>query len=72
MTMKPGATGKFPLGPMTPSDEGELVIAISIYGGNVKIDFGKPVAWLGFPPAMAIEFANKIIKKAEEAKKQFS
>jgi len=60
-----GATGKFPDGKISAGDEGEIAIQIaSATGGYVHIEFGKPVAWLAMPRAIAIEFANMILEKA--------
>jgi hypothetical protein len=36
--------------------------------GNVRVDFGKPVAWFAFPPELAIEFAMSIIRHAHAAR----
>ena len=67
---KPGATGEFPEGQINQHDEGELNIGLRMEAGNVIIDFGKPVVWVGFPPetarqlaAMLIEYATKIDPK---------
>jgi len=65
MTRKIGATGKFPEGKLNESDEGELAIGFRIENGNVVIDFGKPVHWLGFAPDKAKEFATAIMEAAE-------
>ena len=32
--------------------------------GNIRIDFGKPVAWLAFSPEQGIELAKLILKHA--------
>lgn len=62
---KLGATGKFPHGKLDPSDEGELVFTISRDAdGNIRIAFGKPVAWLAMPAAQAAEFARLILRWA--------
>lgn len=61
-----GATGEFPQGKLNDSDEGALRLGIAYdkLDGIVRIEFGKPVAWLGLPPPQAIEFAKAILKKA--------
>jgi hypothetical protein len=61
-----GATGYFPQGHLSDDDEGELKIAIAYDGldGIVRVEFGKPVAWLGLPPPEAIEFAKLLLRKA--------
>jgi hypothetical protein len=64
--LKPGPTGEFSQGKLNVDDEGDLVVALSSENGNVRIDFGKRVAWVAFPPDMAIEFASTIIMRARE------
>lgn len=69
MTRKPklGATGAFPHGKLNKDDEGELRLAIGITrNGLVRIDFGKPVAWLAMTKADAVEFAGVLLKHARE------
>ena len=61
-----GPTGKFPLGKLTDDDEGELRIGITTSKGNVVIDFGKNITWIGMPPEQAIQFGELIIKRAKE------
>ena len=65
---KLGATGKFPEGQLNKNDEGELKIGITKFGGNVIIDFGKQIAWIGFSPDQAIELAKVITRHAIEIK----
>ena len=49
-------------------DEGEIAIAIGVEEtGNVIINFGKPVAWLGLPAEQAIEMGRTLIKRGREA-----
>jgi hypothetical protein len=64
---KLGATGRFPKGKLNADDEGELRMAVTHNEGNVEIHFGKPVAWIGIPPAQAIEFARAIMEHAHQA-----
>lgn len=47
-TEKLGPTGKYPNGRVLPTDEGETKMAVTNKNGVVIIDFGKPVAWVGF------------------------
>jgi hypothetical protein len=61
---KLGATGGFPDGKLNGADEGGLRFAIGEEGGNVVINFGKPVAWLGMPPEQAVAMAELLIRKA--------
>lgn len=63
--MKLGPTGDYPHGKLNPEDEGGLQMAITHDSkGNVRIDFGVPVAWLAFPSDMAITFANLVLYHA--------
>ncbi len=64
-----GATGKAPQGFLNPTDEGELKLAIGIEQNKVVINFGKPVAWIGFDWKQALELAELIRKKAHEIRK---
>lgn len=61
-----GATGEFPQGKLNDSDEGAIRIGVAYdkLDGVVRVEFGKPVAWLGMPPPEAIEFARVILKNA--------
>jgi len=60
-----GPTGEFPEGKLHPSDEGELRFAVGRKSGNVILDFGKPVAWIGMPPAIARQMAASLIQQAQ-------
>jgi len=60
-----GATGRFPEGKIHDSDEGEIRFAVGSKDGNVIIEFGKPVAWLGLPPDLARELAVLLTKHAD-------
>lgn len=65
-----GGTGKFPFGKLNEDDEGELRAAVRHTAeGFVRIDFGKPVAWVTLPPAYAREFAKIILEHADKAEK---
>jgi hypothetical protein len=61
-----GATGTFPQGHLNDDDQGALKLGIAYdkLDGIVRIEFGKPVAWLGLPPPQAIEFAKLLLKNA--------
>ena len=63
-----GATHQFPLGKLNRDDEGELKFGVRIEAGNVKLDFGTPVAWMAFPPQVAEELARALVEKAKEAR----
>lgn len=61
-----GALGTFSEGRLDRSDEGDLVMAIAAdkKAGIVRVDFGKPVAWLGMPRAQALGLADSLREKA--------
>ena len=62
-----GGTGIFGRGQLAPSDgedEGDIRIAVAADGDLVRIDFGKPVAWLALPKENALGFAQILQKKA--------
>lgn len=65
-----GATGKFPLGKLTPEDEGEIRIGITHTNpeggalGKVIIDFGKATTWIGFTAEQAHEIARTLLEHA--------
>lgn len=65
-----GATGNFPDGIDHPSDEGELRIAMAadIVSNLVRIDFGKPVAWLALRKEDAEQIAHGLLLKAVQLK----
>ncbi len=67
---KLGATGQFPRGKIHKTDEGEIVLEVTHREGNVIIDFGTQVVWLGFPPVEARALAAKIIKHADAIEKE--
>ena len=66
--MKPGATHVFPQGKLNADDEGELNVAVAAdrEHGVVRLDFGKPVAWLALPKEQALAWAQSIRDKAHE------
>lgn len=59
-----GATGKYPRGKVNKDDEGELTMAVARVGDVVRVEFGKPVAWLAMTPADAVGLAQLLIKHA--------
>ena len=61
-----GATGEFPQGKLNDHDQGALQIAIAYdkLDGIVRVEFGKPVAWLGLPPPQAIELGKLLLRRA--------
>ena len=61
-----GATGEFPMGKIADEDEGSLRMGIAYdpIDGIVRVEFGKPVAWLGLPKENAIALARSLLKHA--------
>jgi len=55
---------KFPKGKLNANDEGELSMAFRHEKGNVILDFGKPVVWIGLPPKEAAQMASMLLKHA--------
>lgn len=68
MPDKLGPTKDFPLGKLNETDEGGIQIAIGKESGNVRVDFGSPVAWFALPPDQALAFASAIVKHAWDIK----
>ena len=66
--IKLGATGDYPQGRISETDEGGLQMAIfkTKDKSNLIIEFGTPVQWLGMPVDEAKAFALSILKKANE------
>jgi len=54
--------GSFSKGKMTPTDEGDLAYRIAADKPHQKIviDFGKPVAWIGFDIEAATELRDHL------------
>jgi len=69
---KLGATGAYPYGKTDATDEGELRMALAAdpQNGIVRIEFGKPIAWLGLPSRQARELAAALIDKADDLDKR--
>lgn len=65
---KLGATRQFPYGKADEDDEGELRLAMATdyHNSIVRVEFGKPIGWLGLPAQQAREFAAILIEKANE------
>lgn len=61
---KLGATGNYPQGMLTNTDEGELKMGIAHTSEKVIINFGTPVEWIGFDPEQAREIARLLIEHA--------
>lgn len=63
-----GPTGEFPEGRLADHDEGEIQIAVTHSQGKVVINFGSPVAFIGFTPEQADDIAYLILKHSVDAK----
>ena len=61
---KLGPTRDFPRGKLNSEDEGGLMMKISEENSAVRLDFGKPIAWIALPPDEALTFAATIVKHA--------
>ena len=59
-----GETKEFPQGKLNKEDEGELRLAVGVTDSKVVINFGKPVAWIGFDKEQALGLAKTIIERA--------
>lgn len=55
-------------GRISGDDDGDTAIAIAADKQNkvVRIQFTKPIEWLGFPAEQARQLAAKLIEKAKE------
>ena len=53
---------------LSPDDEGQLVIQVKEYEQRVVVGFNKSITWLSFDTEQAIEFANCLLKVAQEIK----
>ena len=60
-----GPTGDFPAGKLVPHDEGGLMFGVTVFGGRVVFDFGKPIHSIGFTRNEALELAELIKRNAE-------
>lgn len=62
---KLGPTGQFPDGKLNADDEGEIQLGVTHDAdGLVRVNFGKPIAWLAMPKETAIMFAHMLLKHA--------
>lgn len=66
-----GATGQFPEGKLNKDDEGEIRFVVGHSPeGQVILDFGKEVKWLGMPPEGARQLAAILLLHADEVEKK--
>lgn len=61
-----GSTGRFPLGQLSKSDEGEIQfgVAADLVKNKVVLNFGEPIAWIGFDAEQAEQLAESLLSKA--------
>lgn len=64
---KPWNKREFPRGHAALDDQGELSLKVGSAGGTVRIDFGKPVRWLGMGATEARGLAELLLQHAEAA-----
>lgn len=61
-----GATGEFPQGHLTPEDEGEIRMGVTVFDGKVVVDFGTPTTWVGMDAEQARGLGELLIRRAGE------
>lgn len=61
-----GPTGKFPLGKLKASDEGELAVGMVRNGKIIELHFGTPVTWVALDTKTARMVAEKLIENADK------
>lgn len=61
-----GGTGRFPLGKVSQSDEGEIQFGVAAdpVKNKVVLNFGQPTAWIGFDAEQAEQLAESLLAKA--------
>lgn len=57
---------KYPNGKINDTDQGELRIAIYKEKGEIILNFGKDLSWIGFGKVEALALAKLLIQKANE------
>lgn len=69
---KMGATGEFPFGRLGRDDQGELTVAMKAdhRQGVIRLEFGKPVAWLALPATHARHMAKLLMEHADALDKR--
>lgn len=63
-----GATGQHPMGKLNETDEGEIQMAVTadLTSQRVLVNFGTPVAWIGFTYDQAMALSESFRDKAFE------
>jgi hypothetical protein len=59
--------GEYPDGRLNPDDAGAIAMAVSSEKGRVRLDFPKPVAWIGFTGDEAMQLAQDLMRHARHA-----
>jgi hypothetical protein len=62
-----GPTGEHVRPKIAEDDEGEFGLVVTAQNGVVRMEFGKPMAWIAFEPKQACELAATLLKIAAEA-----
>lgn len=63
---RPWNKREYPKGRMSADDAGALAMKLSSAQGVVRIDFGKPVTWLGLGPNDARALAQLLLRHADQ------
>lgn len=64
-----GPTGQFPDGLIAPGDEGEIQFRVGVtISGEIILDFGTPVVWIGMSPDQADAVGTMLKNAAEKAR----
>lgn len=59
--------GEFPDGKLNQHDEGAVAFLVGVEDGRVKLQFPKPIAWIGMTPDEAVGMAELLIRHARKA-----
>lgn len=63
-----GKTGEYPMGKLNEEDEGAITIAVAADSTNQRVilNFGSPVAWIGFTYEQAMALSESFRDRAFE------
>lgn len=59
--------GEYPNGRLNENDAGAVAMAVSTEGSIVRLDFPKPVMWVGFTGDQAMQLAQDLMRHARRA-----
>lgn len=59
--------GEYPNGRLNANDAGGIAMSVGVEEGRVRLDFAKPVAWIGLTPDEAVGLAEILVKHARSA-----